>query len=195
MGHGEGSAAADLLAKLGNDAARAAEHVSEANYDKARPAGALQRLADQLGQALGCAHHVGRVPRLVGGHQHEFLHAVVARRARQLQRPEDVVLRGLPGIVDLHERHVLVGGRVDHHRRPEPGENRLYPARIAYIADDRCYGRGFLCGCEFLLHAVQGVLVQLEQDQARRLESRDLAGELGSDRAASTGDHDHLARK
>src|SRR6266581_3631108 len=79
----DGPAAGDLLAKLGDDAARAAEDVSESDYDEARAAGALDLPAYLLGQALRGAHDVGRVHRLVGRHQYEFFAAVIARGARQ----------------------------------------------------------------------------------------------------------------
>ena len=83
------------------------------------PVGSLQRLADQFRQALGGAHHVGRVDRLVGGDQHELLHAVRACAARgEHQRAEHVVEHRLPGVVVLHQRHVLVGGRMKNDRGP-----------------------------------------------------------------------------
>ena len=66
------AAARDLLAKARDHAAGAAEHVAEAHEHELRAA-ALQALADDLGQALGRAHHVGRVDGLVGRHEHELL--------------------------------------------------------------------------------------------------------------------------
>src|SRR5882757_2819009 len=103
---------------------------------------------------------------------------LIAPGARQAQRPEDVVLRRFPGIVDLHERHVLVGSGVEYDRRFESGENSLESRRIAHVGD---YGRNvrpFWRRQEFLFDGVQGVLILIEQDQACRLEFRDLAGEF-----------------
>jgi len=80
-----------------------------------------------------------------------FFNAVIARGARQAQRPEDVVLRRFPGVVDLHERHVLVGGGVEYDGRFESGENSLESRRIAHVGD---YGRNvrpFWGRQEFLL--------------------------------------------
>src|SRR5262249_33109743 len=42
------TARGNLLAELGDHAARAAEHVAEAHHDEARPVGALQCLAHHL---------------------------------------------------------------------------------------------------------------------------------------------------
>src|SRR5256885_493040 len=110
-----------------------------------------------------------------------FPPAVTARGARQPQRPENVVLRRFPGIVVLHERHVLVSSGVEHDRRLESGENRLHARRISHVADDGRNVRLFFRRQEFLLDAIQGVLVEFEQDQALRLEFCDLASELGAD--------------
>ena len=67
----------DLLAEARHHAAGRAEHVAEAHDHELRAAARLQRLAQHLGQALGGAHHVGRVDRLVGRDQDEL-----ARRRR-----------------------------------------------------------------------------------------------------------------
>src|SRR5258707_8823584 len=74
----DGPAAGDLLAKLGNNPAGAAEDVSESDYAETRAAGALDFPAYLLGQALRGAHDVGRVHRHVGRHQYEFFAAVIA---------------------------------------------------------------------------------------------------------------------
>ncbi len=69
----------------------------------------------------------------------------------------------------------------------------MHPAGVAHVADDRRYGCPLLRGREFLLDAVKGVFVHIEQDQAGRLESCDLAGEFRTDRAAGPCDQYDLA--
>ena len=76
------AAARDLLAEARDHAAGAAEHVAEAHEHELRAA-VLQALAHDLRQPLGRAHHVGRVDRLVGRHEHELLDLGGHRRARQ----------------------------------------------------------------------------------------------------------------
>ena len=74
MRDGDRAAARDLLAKARDHAARAAEHVAEAHEHELRPR-ALQALAHHLREALGRAHHVGRIDRLVRRHENELLDA------------------------------------------------------------------------------------------------------------------------
>ena len=58
---------------------------------------------------------------------------------------------------------------------------------IADGADDGDFGTD---PQKFLLDRVERELVELEQHQPPRLEARDLAAQLGADRAAGAGDHD-----
>src|SRR5690606_28108073 len=75
VGHRDRPAAGDLLAEGEDDAAPAAEDVAEPDRDVG-PAGLAGRLVDQqLGDALGYAHHAGRVDGLVGGDHHKMLDA------------------------------------------------------------------------------------------------------------------------
>ena len=112
MGHGDRTAAADLLLEQRHHRAGGCQHVAEAHHAEARVRGALlQRLQHQLRQALGGAHDVRRVHRLVGRDQHEGLDPGLERRFRRVPGADDVVVDALDHVV-LDDRHVLVGGRV-----------------------------------------------------------------------------------
>ena len=97
----------------------AAEHIAEAHDDESRArCQPLQRLAHQLGQPLAGAHHVGRVDGLVGRDHHEALDAGADRRGRRASCvPSTLFTIASPGVVLFHQRHVLVGGGVEDHRR------------------------------------------------------------------------------
>ena len=65
--------------KARHHTARRAQHVTEAHRQKTAGGAPAQVLADQFRKALGGAHDIGRVHRLVGGDEHEAL-APPARR-------------------------------------------------------------------------------------------------------------------
>ena len=77
VGHRDRAAARDLLAEASGSRCRCCRaRCRSAPMTKRVPSGALQRLARRISaSALGRAHHVGRVDRLVGRDQHESLDA------------------------------------------------------------------------------------------------------------------------
>ncbi len=193
MRHGDRPAARDLLAKARDHAAGRAEHVAEAHHDELGPALRLQRLAEHLRQALGGAHDVGRIHRLVGRDEHEFLRPRGLRRARGDERRQGVVRHRLEGVVLLHQRHVLVGRGVEHDLRRVAREYLLHAPRVLRVADrcrDRHAGQAV---AELLLYRVQREFGDVEEHDPRRREARDLARELRADRAAGARDEDRLA--
>ena len=133
---GDRPAARDLLLEARDHAAGAAEHVAEAHQHELRAA-ALQALADDLGEALGRAHHAGRIDRLVGRDQHELLDLRRHRGAREHPGAVRVVAHRLPGVGLLHQRHVLVRGGVEHDARALAREDVLDQRRVLDVADDR----------------------------------------------------------
>ena len=73
VGDGDRPARCDLPLEERHHAAAAAQHVAETDRHE-RAAGVLCRLLhDQLGHALGRAHHAAGIYRLVGGDEHEVL--------------------------------------------------------------------------------------------------------------------------
>ena len=73
--------------------------------------------------------------------------------------------------------------------RKELGDARL----VLRIADDGAHGERRMAILEFLRDRVQRKLGHLEEHQPRRREARDLAAELGADRAAGAGDQHRAA--
>ena len=123
---GHRPAARDLLAEDRHDRAGRAEHVAEAHRDERRLALDLpERLDDPLGERLARAHRGLRVDGLVGRDEHEAVGAVARREPRDRARRERVVAQRLHRVL-LHQRHVLVGGRVEHDGGPLQLEDRLH---------------------------------------------------------------------
>ncbi|MNZ53187.1 hypothetical protein D3C78_710580 [compost metagenome] len=211
VGHGDRPAALDLLAEQRNHRAGRAQHVAETHHGEARAVGhrrlALhieqchlllggQRLQDQLGHALGAAHHVGRAHRLVGGNQHEVAHPGAQRGLRGMQGAHGVVQHALGDVV-LDHRHMLVGGGVIDGVDP-PGTHHIqHPRGVAHRAEDRHQAQLELLLADALLQldldAVQVEFRMLEEDQRGRLARQDLPAQLGTDRTTGAGHHHHLA--
>ena len=195
VGHRDRSAARDLLGELGNHTAGAAQHIAKAHHFhlRAAVAGAVQCLARHLGKALGGAHHVGGVHRLVGGDENEAFGAMLLRRRRHPQGAEHIVARGLPGVGHFHQRHMLVSGGVEDQLRLPAEEDFLDAQRVL---DVTCKGDDLdirSMDAEPLFDGVEREFAGLEQQQARGGEARELATQLAADGAASTGDEHGFA--
>jgi hypothetical protein len=97
----------------------------------------------------------------------------------------------------LHQRHVLVGGRVIERLDAICGHDAGALVRFQHRAeagdqlDVELVARDDVL--QFLLDPVEGEFGYVEQDQARGLELNDLAAELGADRAAGPAHHHVLA--
>ena len=193
VGDGDGAAVGDLLAELGNDAAAGAQHVAEAHQHHGQGGHAVLVLQDHLGQALGGAHDVGGVDRLVAGDVDEALDVEARGHVGQDAGAPGVVAHGLPGVVLFQDGNVLVGGGVVDDGGTVALEDLLQARGVLDVADDgheALFGEGAL---EVFGDAVEGELAQLVDDDLAGLEAGDLAAEFGADGAAAAGDEDGLA--
>ena len=193
VGDGDGAAVGDLLAELGNDAAAGAQHVAEAHQHHGQGGHAVLVLQDHLGQALGGAHDVGGVDRLVAGDVDEALDVEARGHVGQDAGAPGVVAHGLPGVVLFQDGNVLVGGGVVDDGGTVALEDLLQARGVLDVADDgheALFGEGAL---EVFGDAVEGELAQLVDDDLAGLEAGDLAAEFGTDGAAAAGDEDGLA--
>ena len=194
MGDGEGPARRELLVEEREDAAVGAQHVAEA-HDAEVGAGVPERgqlQDDALRHPFGGAENAGRVDRLVGRDQDELPHAVAGGAARRAQRSHHVVPDAFEH-VRLEHRHVLVGGGMEHVVGPARLEDFLEAIGVGDARerrDDLHAGAGL---AHLAVDEVQRALGPLEQDDAAGTETGDLAGQLGADRAAGTGDQDAAA--
>jgi hypothetical protein len=57
------------------------------------------------------------IDRLVGGNHDEALRPALTRHPRRMQGTQHVGAQGLDLVEFLHQRHVLVGGRMEDYRR------------------------------------------------------------------------------
>ena len=193
VGDGDGAAVGDLLAELGNDAAAGAQHVAEAHQHHGQGGHAVLVLQDHLGQALGGAHDVGGVDRLVAGDVDEALDVEARGHVGQDAGAPGVVAHGLPGVVLFQDGNVLVGGGVVDDGGAVALEDLLQARGVLDVANDgheALFGEGAL---EVFGDAVEGELAQLVDDDLAGLEAGDLAAEFGTDGAAAAGDEDGLA--
>ena len=130
-----------------------------------------------LGQRLGGAHHGGRLDRLVGRDEHERAHAGLAGDPGDQPRGERVVAHRLDR-VQLHHRHVLVGGGVEDDRRAVLGEHLPHPLLLLAVGEHRD-GRAHVAVLLELAHDLeQVVLGVVDQHQPARADPGDLAAQL-----------------
>src|SRR4051812_32187321 len=194
VGERDGAAERDLAAEDRHDRARRAEHVAEADRRELRVRPPLgRRLDGVLGERLRGAHHRRRLHRLVGRDQHDPPAARLAGDARHEPGRERVVAHGLDR-VELHERDVLVRGRVEDDRRAVLREDLPHALALLAVGEHRREhgGMDVAVVLELALDAEQVLLGVVDEHEPSRRHARDLAAELGADRPARTGDEHDL---
>src|SRR5690348_17033445 len=110
---------------------------------------------------------------------------------RNVSRSEDVVEHCFRNML-LHQRHVLVRRGMKDRVRPIQFEDRLQPSEISNVGDDRHDLDMWERALHFLGQFEDRVLTSPERDYALRFETRDLATQLTSDRAARAADQHHF---
>ena len=104
---------------------------------------------------------------------------------------EDVV-RHRHERVRLHQRHVLVRRRVEDDVGPVALEDLAQPAAVAHVGEHRDAGAEAALVDELALDVEERALGLVDHHDPRRLGARELAAELGADRAAGAGDEHGL---
>jgi hypothetical protein len=150
-------------------------------------------LHHQFGHALGRAHHVGRVDRLVGGNHDEALRPALTRHPRRMQGTQHVGAQGLDLVEFLHQRHVLVGRRMENYRRFVRLRNRLQPSQLTHVGGVIQALHLRMRRAKLLLQLVDCVLRHIDADQPCHPEARNLPAQFGTDGAARPGDKYGLA--
>jgi hypothetical protein len=184
VGHRDGTSRRDLPEEGRDDAAAAAQHVPEPH--RAVPAAGRVGTQDQLlAEPLGCTHHGLRAHGLVGRDEHQALELHGVRGVEERERPQHVGPVGLR-CVRLQDRYVLVRRRVEDDLRAALPEDALEAVPVPDVGEHGRRSRR-----QLRARVVQVRLVVVQQVEPARVEHRDLAGDLGADRAASAGDqHD-----
>src|SRR5690606_17323197 len=192
-----GSSASNLLAEKRNDGSRGLQHIAESNHAEAsRRTALMQRLQDDLREALGRAHHIGRIDGFVRRNENESFDAALQRRLGRVHRAEDVVVDSFDDVL-LHDRHVLVGGRVVDRLNPVDLQDLFHSALVMRITEQshqfdlELLGRDQ--GPKLALDVIQRKLRHLEEQNLRRTQPNDLTAKLGADGSARTGHHHDLA--
>ena len=190
MRHRHGTALGNLPLEERNHAAGRAEHVPEAHRHEARrvPGAAGIRLKDDFGEALGRAHRVRRVDRLVRGNQHEGVRSVIRGEFEQPRRAERVVLDRLAGLA-FHHRHVLVRRRMKNEFRAKFFENLLHALAVRDVRDQRNDDAAESAPNQILLDLVKQHFALFDEQQLRGSARRDLAANFAPDGAARSRDH------
>ncbi len=114
----------------------------------------------------------------------------LARDLAHQARRDRVVAHRLDRVL-LHQVHVLVRGRMEDDRGPVLGEHLAHPLALLAVGEHRDGVEHVAVLDELTADLEEVVLGVIEQHQPARTDARDLAAELGADRAAGAGDeHD-----
>ncbi len=195
MRHGHRAAGVDLLVEQRHDRPRRGQYIAEAHHAESRLAAApLQTLQHDFGEALGRAHHIGGIDRLVGRYQNEGLDVGLMRRLGRIPGGDDIVINARDDIL-FDDGHMLVGGRVVHRLHAVGRENIAQAKSVVRIADETdqidLHRMFFGQRAQLSFDVVERQFGHFEQHQPTWVQSDDLPAQLRADGAAGAGDHDH----
>src|SRR5690606_13959764 len=134
----------------------------------------MQRLTKHFGHTFGCPHYVSRINCLMCRDENKSVYSIFQSAFGNDQGTENVIANGLPGVVHLHQWHVLIRGGMKKHFWVPGIENVVHTALVFYISCKR-YDLSF--GPMFrqpLFCHVKGEFACFEQNNAPWLESREL---------------------
>ena len=103
------------------------------------------------------------------------------RRFGQTFGTEHIVPDSLPGVLPLHQGHVLVGGGMEDHRGTMARKNPIQPCHILHVANDKRTRYLRELPLKFLLDPIQGELRDVQQNQQTRIEQGELASQFRTD--------------
>ena len=199
MRHRDGAALGNLLPEAGNHGTVRAQHIAEAGGDEAGlprhlPAlhGQAQALDIDLCQALGAAHDVGGVHSFISRYHHHALGPVFQALVGHILGAEDIHQHGLAGVL-LHQGHVFIGGRVEHHLRMPGAEGVIQPLGMADIPDERHEMEGGIFLGQVQPEVVHGRLAVVVEDNLLGAEIGQLPYQFRADGARRARHHHHLA--
>ena len=183
----------DLGLKQRNDAAVAAQHIAKTHSHTLHIRVARKGLDEHFADALGTAHHTGGVHSLIGGKLHEPLHVVFAGAHQQIFGAQNIVLDRFCR-ADLHQRHMLVCCRMEHHSGMIGFKNLIQTLFIADGANEHRY-RDIPAVLLLQLHQklIGAVLVDIKNKQLAGLEAHHLTAQFAADGAAAARDQNGLA--
>ena len=193
VGHRYRYAGLDLVHEEREHAPAASDDIAEADTDHlGHVVGKHAR--DLLDHALGGAHDVGWVHRLVGGDDHHPLHLVVHRTLEHVVGTADVGRDGFLG-VELLKRYMLVGSGMEDQLRLELLINLVDLLHVLDVADNRDdqVAPFLLVVVEPQREVMQLRLVDVQQDQLHRVVVQQLAADFAADASAGAGYQHPLA--
>lgn len=173
----------------------AAQHVAKPHRHTLHICVAGKGLDQHLTQALGAAHDAGGVDRLIGGQLHQPLHPMLAGAGEQIFGAEHVVFDRL-GRADLHQRHMLMRRRMEHHRGMVGLKHFIQPLFIPDRADQHCYRHiPAILLLQLHLQVIRAVLIHVKDQQPFRGKTHHLTAQLTADAAAAACDQHRFARQ
>ena len=150
-------------------------------------------LHDHLTAALGRAHDIGGIDRLIGGDHHKALHLIFFGKVHHVERAEDIVLDRL-GRRNLHQRNMLMRRRVEHDLRMIFGKDAVHFRVVAHRRDQGNEIQAVaVLDIQLLLDVVGVILIDIHDDDLFGAVLSDLAHQLGADGTAAARNHTDLA--
>ncbi len=181
VGHRHRSARRDLALKQRIHRAGGAQHITEAHgHETGEAALQVHGLAIGFGPALGGAHDIVRIDRLVGGDQHHGRRAVARAGVGHMLHAQHIGL-GAGDEVGLDQGHVLERGGVEHDVRPLCREQALDGGAVAHVGQHIAARQGRADFVQLLADRVEVELAVFEQGQTRGAELGDLTAQFRAD--------------
>ena len=178
----------DLLPEQRHHAASASQHVAKADSDIGQAAPERGGLHQQLGDALGRAHHTGGIHRLVGRDENKALDTMGLRKPQQVGCSFHIIGYGFSDI-HLHQRHVFVRRSVEDGVWLVGVEHLAEAVEVPHVGDDLLEFQSGPLPPQLIGNGKDAVLAMPHQYQRLRIAARDLAAQLAADGAPGPGHH------
>ena len=192
VGDGHRAAVADLGLKHGQDAAAAAQHGGKSHRHALHAGVGRVHLREQLADALGAAHDVGGVHRLVGGEQNKGCHLMLRTGCQQVFGTQNVGLDRF-GRAQLHQRHLFIGCRMEHHVGVVQLHNLVKALFFPGAAHQRHYrGIAAINSFQFPLQFIGAAFAGIQNQQLPGTVPHDLAAKLAAHRTGAAHHKDHI---
>ena len=175
MGNRHRSSVFNLISEQRDYAAVTTQHITKANrHELCFPGLTAEHLDDHLTNSFGSPHDICGIDRLIGRNKHKGFHLMSFCRSCHVISAKNIVLNRLIGAV-LHKRHMLVCCRMVDHLGPAPLKNLFHSYLVANRSNQYQQVQFRVVALQFLLNTVCIVLVNIKNNQLRRVSGGNLA--------------------
>ena len=192
MGDGYRAAGFNLFSEQRHHTAIAAQYIAKPYRSKFCTGDLGKALDNQLTDAFGGTHHIGRAYCLISGNQYHFFHMVPICRLCHNPCAQHIIFYGFIRTV-LHQRHMLMCCRMEYQLRMIGFKNGVNPLLIAHGTDQYLQIQFRILLHQLAPNLIGIIFIYIQDNEFFGVMYCQLPADFTANRAASAGDQNHLA--